>query len=250
MSNNTSNKIRSTGELIEFLADASISPEVAALHPDYRALLIAVDGITPAPSDAHSEQLLRNAEEVARTRLGKCAVTDFPHIAAWREAYQGFGAKPSRTRNSAEALMRRAEKGLPRINRLTDIYNSLSVTYEIPFGGEDLNAYVSAPQLVRATGAENFATMDKGEPVTEHPEPGEVVWRDANGVTCRRWNWRQCTRTALHDDTTAALFILDALEPVDDVELRAVGENLIDELREYSSELVVAMRILRAEDDD
>ena len=76
--------------------------------------------------------------------------------------------------------------------------------------------------------------MDKGEPVTEHPEPGEVVWLDANGVTCRRWNWRQCTRTALHDD----------------VELRAVGENLIDELREHSSELVVAMRILRAEDDD
>lgn len=92
--------------------------------------------------------------------------------------------------------------------------------------------------------------MDKGEPVTEHPEPGEVVWLDANGVTCRRWNWRQCTHTALHDDTTAALFILDALEPVDDAELRVVGENLIDELREYSSELVVAMRILRAEDDD
>ncbi len=36
--------------------------------------------------------------------------------------------------------------------------------------------------------------------------------------------------------------------PVDDVELRAVGENLIDELREYSSELVVAMRILRSDD--
>ncbi len=28
------------------------------------------------------------------------------------------------------------------------------MTYEIPFGGEDLDAYVSSPQLVRATGAE------------------------------------------------------------------------------------------------
>lgn len=39
MNNSSSNKIHSTSELIEFLADASISPEVAALRPDYRALL-------------------------------------------------------------------------------------------------------------------------------------------------------------------------------------------------------------------
>ena len=31
------------------------------------------------------------------------------------------------------------------------------------------------------------------------------------GITCRRWNWRQCVRTRLSQGTTDALFIIDAL---------------------------------------
>ena len=43
-----------------------------------------------------------------------------------------------------------------------------------------------------------------------------MVWCDDAGVTCRRWNWRQARRTQLRDDTTTALFILDALAPMTD----------------------------------
>ncbi|WP_293773687.1 hypothetical protein, partial [uncultured Corynebacterium sp.] len=75
--------------------------------------------------------------------------------------------------------------------------------------------------------------------------PGEVIWRDDAGVTCRAWNYRQCTRTALHDDTTKALFIFDALDPFTDEDLRAAGDELIDELRRFSPDLAVAQRILR-----
>jgi DNA/RNA-binding domain of Phe-tRNA-synthetase-like protein len=31
----------------------------------------------------------------------------------------------------------------------------------------------------------------------DQPEPGEVIWRDDDGVTCRCWNWRQCVRTRI-----------------------------------------------------
>ena len=75
-------------------------------------------------------------------------------MAAWRQAYRAFGAKPQRTRNSVEALLRRAETGLPRVNRLTDLYNAVSVLHQLPLGGEDLTRYAGAPQLVRATGTE------------------------------------------------------------------------------------------------
>ena len=82
-------------------------------------------------------------------------VEDLPHVAAWRDAYRAFGAKPQRTRNSLEALMRRAESGLPRVNRLTDIYNALSVLHQVPIGGEDLSRYFGSPRLARATGDES-----------------------------------------------------------------------------------------------
>ncbi len=66
----------------------------------------------------------------------------------------------------------------------------------------------------------------------EHPEPGEVVWCDDAGVTCRRWNWRQASRTQLTEDTTAALFILDALEPMTNDALYAAADELVTRLAE------------------
>ncbi len=96
-------------------------------------------------------------------------------MAAWREAYRGSGPEPQRTRNSLEALLRRAEGGLPRVNRLTDIYNAVSVLHQIPLGGEDLHRYVGAPRLVRATGAEPFDTT-VGRRTSWSSTPTPVRW--------------------------------------------------------------------------
>lgn len=235
--------------LEEFLAGARIDADVAALRPDYRVLLLAVEGIAPAPSDEVSERLLVQAETLAAEALADTAVEDLAHIAAWREAYRAFGAKPQRTRNSVEALLRRAGTGLPRVNRLTDIYNALSIIHRVPLGGEDLTRYDGPPQLVRATGSEAFDTVAGGEPVVEHPEPGEVVWRDATGVTCRRWNWRQCSRTQLTADTTSALFILDALAPLSDDALTAAGDDLVAQLSLLGPDVRTARRVLTPASD-
>ncbi|OKH84465.1 hypothetical protein EB73_23895 [Mycobacterium sp. SWH-M3] len=227
-----------------FLDGARVDSAVYDLRPDYRALLLAVDGLVPGPSDEASDALLQRAESSARQALSAQPVDQLPHVAAWREAYRAFGAKPQRTRNSVEALTRRAESGLPRVNRLTDIYNAISVLHQLPVGGEDLSRYRGAPQLIRATGIEQFDTTVAGESVIEHPEPGEVVWCDDAGVTCRRWNWRQARRTQLRDDTTSALFILDVLGAMTDEQLAAAAEELTTELRRLGPDVRVARRIL------
>lgn len=234
-----------TAEPLErFLAGAHIDAAVFALRRDYRALLLAVDGIRPAPGDADSEALLQRAESAARQALTATAVEDLPRVAAWREAYRAFGAKPQRTRNSVEALLRRAESGLPRVNRLTDLYNAISVLHQIPLGGEDLHRYVGSPRLMRADGSELFGTVAGGEPVVEHPEPGEVVWCDDDGVTCRRWNWRQARRTQLRDDTSCALFILDALDPVSDAEMLTAADELTEHLIQLGPEVRTVARFI------
>lgn len=212
------------------LAAATVDDDVFALCPDYRALLVVVDGIEPAPSDEASEELLRAAEAHATELLASQPVDQLPHAAAWRTAYRAFGAKPQRTRNSLEALTRRGPGGLPRVNRLTDTYNAVSVLHQVPLGGEDLSRYAGPPRLMRATGTEPFDTVADGADVVEHPEPGEVIWCDDAGVTCRRWNWRQARRTQLHEGTTTALFILDALAPMTDCEVQAAADDLIGHL--------------------
>lgn len=230
--------------LEEFLTGGHVDSAVFDLRPDYRAMLLAVDGIVPGPSDQASDALLQAAEATAGEALRDRPVDQLPHVAAWRAAYRAFGAKPQRTRNSLEALLRRAAPGLPRVNRLTDVYNAVSVLHQLPLGGEDLTRYAGAPRLVRATGTEPFDTVAEGAGVTEHPEPGEVVWCDDAGVTCRRWNWRQARRTQLSDDTTTALFILDALEPMTDEALHSAADDLVAHLSRLGPDVRVARRLL------
>jgi DNA/RNA-binding domain of Phe-tRNA-synthetase-like protein len=228
----------------KFLAAARVDRAVFALRPDYRVVLLAADGIVPGPSDQSSEVLLLEAEAAARELLRETSADELPHVAAWRQAYRAFGARPQRTRNSVEALLRRAESGLPRVNRLTDLYNAISVLHQIPLGGEDLTRYSGTPQLVRATGDEPFDTVADGIAVIEHPDPGEVVWRDDAGVTCRRWNWRQGRRTQLTGDSTTVLFILDALDPVTTEALWDTADDLAARLTRLGPDIRITRRLI------
>lgn len=157
-------------------------------------------------------------------------------IDAWKDAYKAFGAKPQRTRPSVDALTRRMP--LPEINQVVDAYNSISVKHALPIGGEDLDHYAGPARLVRATGEET------SEEALGQPEPGEVIWRDDIGVTCRRWNWRQVVRTRLTEETTNAIFLLERLEPMSLEELKQAGEELSDLLSELSPEVRIASRLV------
>jgi DNA/RNA-binding domain of Phe-tRNA-synthetase-like protein len=235
------------GMLQQFLAGGQVDAAVFGLRRDYRAMLLAVGGLVPGPSDQASDALLQAAEATAREALRGRPAEELPHVAAWREAYRAFGAKPQRTRNSLEALLRRAASGLPRVNRLTDLYNAVSVLHQVPLGGEDLTRYAGPPRLARAIGTEPFDAVADGIAVTEHPDPGEVVWCDDAGVTCRRWNWRQARRTQLREDTTTALFILDALDPLTDKALHAAADDLATRLARLGPDVRSARRLIAAD---
>ncbi|MGH3545169.1 MAG: B3/B4 domain-containing protein [Mycobacteriales bacterium] len=227
-----------------WLTAAYIDPAVHELRPDYRALLLLAEELIPGPSDAVSEAIAAKAEAYAQTLLGDASPTAHPHVDAWREAFRAFGAKPSRTRPSVEALLRRLPEGLPRIDRLTDVYNAVSIAHVVPLGGEDIDHYRGPLRLVRAVGDEAFDTTESGQPTVEHPSPGEVVWRDDAGVTCRRWNWRQCGRTRLTHSTTRAVFIGDALAPMSNEALKTAGEALADALSLTSPKARISSRLV------
>jgi DNA/RNA-binding domain of Phe-tRNA-synthetase-like protein len=168
------------------------------------------------------------------------------HLEAWRSAFRAFGANPKKTPCSVEALWKRVQKGgeLPAIDPVVDLYNALSIRFGACFGGEDLDRYVGLPRLVLAAGDEAFDTVRDGAPVIEQPEPGEIVWRDDRGVTCRRWNWRQCKRTALGRESRNLWFIIDRLPPMPIAELERAGQELVAGLVRLSPGLTHAVRLI------
>lgn len=206
-----------------------VDDAVTALRPDFAVLAVCAYGLANGPSDDRSRAWLAEAAEHA-------APLDDPRLEAWRDAYRSFGAKPSRTRPSVDALTRR--KPLPEINLVVDAYNAVSVRHCLPIGGEDLRRYQGPARLVRAAGDE------PSEDALGAPEIGEVIWRDDAGVTCRRWNWRQCVRTRITEETVDALFLLERLEPLTLEELAAAGDALAALLAEITPGVRVESRLI------
>src|SRR6266702_953416 len=100
---------------------------------------------------------------------------------------------------------------------------------------------------IRAAVDDDFGTTAHGEPATEHPRPGEVIWRDDAGVTCRQWNWRQCTRTRITTATTNAVFIIDGLAALGRDGLTAAGNDLASSLIRLSPRAAIASRLITAD---
>lgn len=205
---------------------AVVDSPVRDAYPDYVAVILVASGLMNGPSDSGSDAQLADAEQHVRDS-GLERAADHPHLASWRAAFSNFGAKPSKYPSSAEALMSRALKGqgLPRINVLVDLYNAVSVRHVVPLGGEDADRLEGPLRLSVATGEETFDPRGDGTDL-EHPNPGEIVWRDDLGVTCRRWNWRQGRRTQITEETTRAFFVFDRLDGLALDQLHAAVDEL------------------------
>jgi DNA/RNA-binding domain of Phe-tRNA-synthetase-like protein len=227
------------------ITGAKVSEKVFARFPDYTAHLVLISGISNQPSNALSNDLLSQAEQSSRALLERDSIDGISQVLIWREAFRSFGVKPKDARSSFEALLRRIDKGLPRIDLLTDIYNALSIKNLIPIGGEDADTYTGSPQLVVANGGELFDTIVNGNPTNLPPEPEEIIWRDDVGTTCRRWNWRQCVRTRLGLETRNALFIFDGLGEDSVGATESTAGELIAICTEIWPEIKVAQRSLR-----
>ncbi len=208
-------------------------------------MVAVVTNIAGLESDEQSNAALKLAEDEINARITITPLEEFPEIAVWREAFASFGVKPRIARSSVEALARRVEGGLPRINWLTDMYNAISVKYLLPIGGENFDTYQGAPRLKFATGEELFDTISNGEAINESPDVGEVVWVDEKGVTCRRWNWRQCARTRLDLNTTNSIFIFDGLDIDSSSRIEAASHELFTLIADKWPESTVNYRKLR-----
>lgn len=186
-----------------------LDPAIASIAPGFRAISLLVEA-RPIEKTTLGSALLNEA--AAAVSAGTPAWAE-DHLQSWSDVYLKFGAKPNRTPCSALALRKRVlrDGSMASINPVVDLYNAVSLQYAVPVGGEDYDAYAGQPFLTIANGTEDFDTVANGDAVTEHPTDGEVIWRDDVGVTCRRWNWRQGTRTRLELSSRRMWFILESL---------------------------------------
>lgn len=183
--------------------------------PDVRIGVVIAQGIDNRRNSPEVQKLLRAEEARIPERIGESVWSEHPHVAPWREAYRWFGAKPSKYQSSIENLIRRRLKGdaLPHINTVVDLYNTVSLRYLLPVGGEDLDRMDGDLLLTRAD--ENAPAVHLlGEAEARSPAPGEVIYTDNVGAICRRWNWKEAERTKLTEETQNVVLVIEQLPPV------------------------------------
>ena len=99
-----------------------------------RAGVIHATGLSNGPSPPELPDEYRAKQRAASERLEATAIADLPQVAAWRRVFSEFGTRPTRCRNTAEALLRRLfQRGdIPTVNALVDIGNLVSLRHAMP----------------------------------------------------------------------------------------------------------------------
>lgn len=202
------------------------------LFPNAKIGIITCNGIDNTIKDENQyKDMLSQGEKEALNHLPNEEFSSNEVIKVWRDAFKKFKTKKG-ARSSIEALLKRVStgKGLGTINPLVDIYNSISLKYAMPCGGEDMDKFIGDIRLTKATGDESFITLgsDKSEP----PYEGEIVYKDDEGAICRCWNWRESVRAMLTEDTKNAFLCIELVDENRDKEF----ENALKELSQLVEE--------------
>lgn len=189
-----------------------IENEFWSLFPSAKIGVIVCYGIDNTIKDKEAyKNMILNSEKEALKYLQNAEFSSNEVIKVWREAFKKFKTKKG-ARSSIEALLKRVHNGnqLGTINPLVDIYNSVSLRYALPCGGEDIDTFVGDIRLTKAVGNESFVVLgtDKSEP----PYEGEIVYKDNEGAICRCWNWRESVRTMLTENTRNAFLCIELID--------------------------------------
>ncbi|NPC90751.1 B3/4 domain-containing protein [Bacillus sp. WMMC1349] len=189
-----------------------IADDFWGLFPNARIGIVVCKGIDNSIKDTNKyKDIIEHSKKEALQYLQNEEFSSNEVIKVWREAFQKFKTKKG-ARSSIEALLKRVDKGnhIGTINPLVDIYNSISLKYALPCGGEDIDTFNGDIRLTKAIGNEDFVTLgtDKNEP----PYEGEIVYKDASGAICRCWNWRESVRTMLTENTKNAFLCIELVD--------------------------------------
>lgn len=197
-----------------------------SLFPDAKIGIVVCNGIDNSIKDKEQfAEMISQGETEALKYLQDPEFSNNRVIKVWREAFQKFKTKKG-VRASIEALLKRIHNGnhIGTINPLVDIYNSISLKYALPCGGEDIDKFAGNIRLTAAVGNEEFIPLGTDE--NSPPYEGEIVYKDDMGAICRCWNWREAVRTMLTENTKNAFMCIESVD-----ETRAAEfENALNEL--------------------
>lgn len=213
----------------------TVENEFWTLFPEAQISIMVVKGLDNSvdeSKDPYFKSLLDKGTKRAEDFIPDENFTQNDVIQEWRQAFSKFKTKKG-ARSSIEALLKRVSQGreFHPINPLVDIYNSVSLSYAVPCGGEDLNKIVGGLHLGKAKGGEAFFPL--GAEMDAPALPEEIIYYDEEGAVCRCLNWREAQRTMLTEGTKDAVLVIEAINEEQAARAQAAMKELQSLVEEY-----------------
>jgi len=210
-----------------------IDNKIFEKFPDLNIGIVTAKGIDNTGSNEEIMNLIKEKVKEIRANFNTETLSQNPKIDAWRKAYSSFGAKPKKYKCSVENLYRMIldEIELKHINKIVDIYNYISIKYVIPMGGDDTDKVDGSITLKFAQGNEPFIELNSEE--TKNPKEGEVVYVDDKEVLCRRWNWRECDKSKMTEETKNVALVIEGLPPITKEEVETITKELSELVQKF-----------------
>ena len=191
----------------------TVENEFWELFPQAQISIIVAKGLDNSvdeSKDLYFKSLLDKGSKRAEDFISDEPFTQKEVIQEWRQAFTKFKTKKG-ARSSIEALLKRVSQGreFNPINPLVDIYNSVSLSYAVPCGGEDIDKIEGGLHLAKAQGGEPFFPLGAETDAPALPE--EIIYHDDEGAVCRCLNWREAKRTMLTEETKDAVLVIEAV---------------------------------------
>jgi DNA/RNA-binding domain of Phe-tRNA-synthetase-like protein len=121
--------------------------------------------------------------------------------------------------------------------------NLVSLRYQLPVAVFDQHSVAGTTTVRFASGDERFTEL--GADSISHPEPGEVVFVDDDGVvSARRWCWRQSTQSAARSSTAEVLITVEGQDPDAIAEVARATNDLIGLLSEHQPQADLTSAVL------
>ncbi len=208
-----------------------IDPIVRQAAPELKESVIIAEIESNGPTSDALWQRIMDACDNMRSLYPMEQIRHRPAIAGTRDAYKTLGKEPNRYRPSAEALCRRAVKGLDLYRTLTviDLINLVSLLTGHSIGGFDADK-VEGDTITLGAGAhgEPYEAIGRGELNIEHLP----VWRDSIGGIGTPTSDNE--RTKLSENTRRLLLTVNLYRENPDYPQEAVEEMFRDLLAEFA----------------
>ncbi|MGM0168630.1 hypothetical protein IGI39_004385 [Enterococcus sp. AZ135] len=212
-----------------------VDPSFWEVFPAAQINVLIVKGIEENQAKektSYLSELLAKGKEAAKGFLNEETFSQNPVISEWRGAFSQFKTKKG-ARSSIEALLKRVsqDREFQPINPLVDIYNSVSLEFAVPCGGEDLKKIVGDIHLGQAAGGEGFLPL--GAEADAPALPGEIIYYDEEGAICRCLNWREAQRTMLTESSKDVIFFMESVNDQQAQRADQAMQELKNRITEY-----------------